>query len=310
MPDNVVMSLLPDTMTFVQRGWLSANHLVLHDHQESVLIDSGYVSHTEQTLHLIDHALGGRPLDRLLNTHLHSDHCGGNAALQAKYPLLQTTIAPGLATAVSNWDEAELTYSPTGQDCPRFRFERLMNPGDELRLAGSSWQVHAAPGHDPHSIVLFQPDHAILVSADALWENGFGVVFPEIEGEDGFSGIAQTLDLIERLSPRVVVPGHGAVFTDVSGALARARQRLASFQTAPSKHASHAAKVLLKFKLLDWQHVSDTELGLWSQGCRYLHELHQRFYPTLDVHDWVHQCMRDLVQAGAAERDGLYWVNR
>ena len=65
MPDNVVMSLLPDTMTFVQRGWLSANHLVLHDHQESVLIDSGYVSHTEQTLHLIDHALGGRPLDRL-----------------------------------------------------------------------------------------------------------------------------------------------------------------------------------------------------------------------------------------------------
>ena len=35
MPDNVVMSLLPDTMTFVQRGWLSANHLVLHDHQES-----------------------------------------------------------------------------------------------------------------------------------------------------------------------------------------------------------------------------------------------------------------------------------
>ena len=208
MTDNAKMSLLPEKMTFVQRGWLSANHLLLQDSEETVLIDSGYVSHADQTLSLIAHALQGRPLDRLFNTHLHSDHCGGNAALKAQYPHMQTTIAPGLADAVSSWDQAGLTYVPTGQDCPRFQFDGLMQPGDELTLAGFAWQVHAAPGHDPHSIMLFQPDHAVLVSADALWENGFGVVFPEIEGEDGFTGIGQTLDLIELLAPRVVVPGH------------------------------------------------------------------------------------------------------
>jgi glyoxylase-like metal-dependent hydrolase (beta-lactamase superfamily II) len=309
MTDNAKMSLLPEKMTFVQRGWLSANHLLLQDRNESVLIDSGYVSHADQTLSLIAHALHGRPLDRLLNTHLHSDHCGGNAALQAQYPQLQTTIAPGLADAVSSWDQAGLTYVPTGQDCPRFQFDGLMQPGDELTLAGFTWQVHAAPGHDPHSIILFQPDHGILVSADALWENGFGVVFPEIEGEDGFTGIGQTLDLIERLAPRVVVPGHGAVFTDVQGALDRARKRLAGFKAQPVKHASHAAKVLLKFKLLDWQHISETELWSWCQGCTYLHELHTRFHAQLDRHEWVLQCMDDLVQAGAAQRDGVYWVN-
>jgi hypothetical protein len=33
--------------------------------------------------------------------------------------------------------------------------------------------------------VLFEPQGA-SISADALWENGFGVVFPELEGADAF----------------------------------------------------------------------------------------------------------------------------
>lgn len=309
MKHNGGMHGLPENMTFVQRGWLSANHLLLTHDDETVLIDSGYVSHAEQTLGLVAHALKGRTLDRLINTHLHSDHCGGNAALQTQYPALQTTIAPGLAQAVANWNQDELTYLPTGQDCPQFEFQRLMSPGDEMVLAGRHWQVHAAPGHDPHSVMLFQPDAGVLVSADALWENGFGVVFPEIEGEDGFTGIGQTLDLIESLAPRIVVPGHGEVFTDVEGALTRARSRLESFRAQPAKHASHAAKVLLKFKLLDWQHIADPELMAWCQDCRYLHELHSRFFETLALQDWVMQCMAELVKAGAAQRDGVYWVN-
>ncbi|MEY2803912.1 MAG: hypothetical protein RL657_1248, partial [Pseudomonadota bacterium] len=165
---------LPSHMTFLQRGWLSANHLLLLGRDETVLIDSGYVSHVDQTLGLVGHALQGRTLNRLFNTHLHSDHCGGNAALQDRYPQLHTTIAPGLSAAVQAWDESELTYLPTGQDCPRFRFDDLMHPGRDITLADSTWQVHAAPGHDPHSVILFQPDHGVLVSADALWEDGFG----------------------------------------------------------------------------------------------------------------------------------------
>jgi glyoxylase-like metal-dependent hydrolase (beta-lactamase superfamily II) len=309
MLDNTAMSRLPEHMTFMQRGWLSSNQLLLLGDSESVLIDSGYVTHAEQTLSLLDHALHGRTLDRLFNTHLHSDHCGGNAALQQRYPQLSTTIAPGLSEAVRQWDQRTLTYADTGQDCPRFVFDQIMRPGTDLRLAGQTWQVHAAPGHDPHSVILFQPDSRVLVSADALWQNGFGVVFPEIEGEDGFSGIARTLDLIERLDPAWVVPGHGPVFDDVVDALVRARSRLEGFRAAPQKHASHAAKVLLKFKLLDWQHISHVELHAWAQACRFLHLLHQRFYATLTLPDWVDQCMNDLVKAHAAQRDGVYWVN-
>jgi glyoxylase-like metal-dependent hydrolase (beta-lactamase superfamily II) len=88
-----------------------------------------------------------------------------------------------------------------------------------------------------------------LISADALWNNGFGVVFQELEGIEAFDEVAATLDLIERLSPLRVVPGHGIVFVDVDEALARARSHLATFL----RHATYGAKVLIKHKLLDWQ---------------------------------------------------------
>ena len=55
------------------------------------------------------------------------------------------------------------------------------------RLGGFDWQVISAPGHDPHAVILFNPDTRVLISADALWERGFGVIFPELEGESGFA---------------------------------------------------------------------------------------------------------------------------
>ena len=70
---------LPDTVQVFERGWLSANNVVLFDGGEATLVDSGYVSHAAQTVALVRAALDGRRLGRLINTHSHSDHIGGNA---------------------------------------------------------------------------------------------------------------------------------------------------------------------------------------------------------------------------------------
>src|SRR5207237_217473 len=76
---------LPPTLRVFERGWLSSNNVLFLGREETALVDSGYATHAEQTVALVTHALGGRTLDRLVNTHLHSDHCGGNAALQATF---------------------------------------------------------------------------------------------------------------------------------------------------------------------------------------------------------------------------------
>jgi glyoxylase-like metal-dependent hydrolase (beta-lactamase superfamily II) len=294
-------SLLPSGVTVLERGWLSANNVLLQGVDSATLVDSGYVKHQAQTLALVQQALQGRPLNLLVNTHLHSDHCGGNFALQTHFPDMLTWIPPGLAQAVQHWSEDALSYKPTGQNCPAFRFNGLLQPGSTHRWGDMDWQVHAAPGHDPHSVILFAPEHRLLMSADALWQNGFGVVFPELEGVDAFDEVAQTLDLIERLNPATIIPGHGAVFTELAPALALARSKLNSFAQNPERHARYGAKVLLKFKLLEWGQISKSEFNDWAAHVPYLQSLHQRFGQDLSLTTWLDMMLAELERSGAVQ---------
>jgi glyoxylase-like metal-dependent hydrolase (beta-lactamase superfamily II) len=295
---------LPVGVTVLERGWLSSNNIAITGTAHCALIDSGYCTHSAQTLLLVDSALRGRPLDWLINTHLHSDHVGGNAALQARYPALRTLIPPGHAQYVTAWDTERLTYQPTGQNCPQFRFDATLQPGTDVRLGDLAWQVHAAPGHDSHSVILFEPHSRTLVSADALWQRGFGVVFPELDGDDAFHEVAQTLDVIEALKPALVIPGHGAPFTDVAEALARARQRLDGFVSDPARHLQHAAKVLLKFKLLELQSVSLPSLLAWAEATPYVAKLVAQQYADRTLAQALDGLVQDLVRAGAATLQG------
>ena len=295
---------LPAGIQVFERGWLSSNNILLIDRKGTTLVDSGYATHSAQTVALVQKALVVLTLDRLVNTHLHSDHCGGNAALQDQYPDLQTLIPPGLAEPVRDWRDAELSYQPTGQTCPPFAIQGLLEPDSTHRWADTEWQVHAAPGHDPHSVILFAPEHRLLISADALWENGFGVVFPELEGVAGFDDVAATLDLIERLNPRTIIPGHGPVFADTAGALQRARQKLDAFAAAPLKHLRYGAKVLLKFKLQEFGRIEREDFLRWASAVPYMQSLHQRCGEGASMQTWLEQTLAELARSGALLDDG------
>jgi glyoxylase-like metal-dependent hydrolase (beta-lactamase superfamily II) len=297
------MHRLPAGLSFFERGWLSSNNVLIRDDTHAVLVDTGYWTHAHQTAALLADALPGKQLTHIVNTHLHSDHCGGNDFLQSRYPAVQTLIPPGHARFVDQWDAEALTYSPTGQHCPPFVKNGILSNGDCLPHF-PAWRVYAALGHDPHSIILFHDEFRILISADALWENGFGVVFPEIEGIDAFDEVEQTLDIIENLKPELVLPGHGAMFTDVPAALVRARNRLAQFRNAPEKHALYAAKVLIKFKLLELQKMTFPELLVWARGCRYLDCLHVRYGAGESYPDWIHSLLIGLEKSHACELVG------
>ena len=303
------MPLFASDIHFFERGWLSSNNILLTDNQQSVLIDTGYWTHAEQTQALLQQVIGNKPLTRIVNTHLHSDHCGGNAHLQAKYPQVQTSVPPGHANHVFDWDPAALTYTPTGQHCPKFVANSVITPGDVFAVAHREWQALAAPGHDPNSIILFCASESLLISADALWENGFGVVFPELEGIHAFQEVADTLDLIESLQVATILPGHGKPFTDVDAALARARSKLAMYQADPEKHALYAAKVLLKFKLLEFQQVELNAFTTWAQSSSYLNDLHQQYAKHMSFPNWMVTLCDSLIKSGAAQRDGTLISN-
>jgi glyoxylase-like metal-dependent hydrolase (beta-lactamase superfamily II) len=262
------MIRFPASMRVFERGWLSSNNVLFIDDKHTALIDSGYSAHAAQTLALVRNALGaGRSLDLIVNTHLHSDHCGGNALLQANFPC-KTLIPQTEAQAVRNWDEDTLTFRATGQTCERFSFTGTITPGMTLTLGGIDWSVLGAPGHDPHSLMLYSVEERLLISADALWENGFGVIFPELEGESGFAEQRAVLDLIATLDVRAVIPGHGAPFTDVSKALDVASSRIDYLRADPVRNAKNALKVLIVFKLMELRSMQISELILMANNAR------------------------------------------
>ena len=294
-------------VTVFERGWLSSNNTLLHGEGEgAVLIDASHVLHAPQTVALVRQALRGEALAGVVNTHLHSDHCGGNASLQRAFGC-RITIPPGQWSAVQAWDEVALSYAPTGQRCERFSADARLRAGEVLGVGRQRWHALAAPGHDPHSLILFNAEHGVVISADALWQRGFGVVFPELEGEAAFDDVERVLDLIESLDARWAIPGHGAPFSDVPGALKLARQRLAAFRADPLRHARHAMTALLKYHLREEQQQAMGPLLAWFKGVSLYGAVWQRMgRPAGTLAAFAEAIIRELAAAGVlAVRDGV-----
>ena len=97
---------------FIERGWLSANNIFIFNQDELHIVDTSYDSHRAQTLSLVQQHLNQHPQSQcvsIINTHLHSDHCGGNATLQSAFPQIKTYIPQASCEAVKNWDETQLS---------------------------------------------------------------------------------------------------------------------------------------------------------------------------------------------------------
>lgn len=292
---------LPESIQVLERGWLSSNNIVLHQRGEATVVDSGYLSHAPQTLALLEHALAGKKLARLVNTHCHSDHMGGNAAIRKKFGC-RTGIPKGEAPLIDRWDERELVLSAADQRAERFAYDDTFEGGDTLRMGKYEWQVVAAPGHDTHAVMFWSPETRVLVSGDALWENGFGAVFGQLFGRDtALAETRETLEHIAGLNCEIVIPGHGRPFADVGAALERAFSRLKTYEEDIGRLARHVVKVLFTFALLDKRSLPLAELPAYLARVPILAELNARYLRMTPaaMAEWL---VRDLERAGAAER--------
>ena len=289
---------LPETLRVLERGWLSANNILFLEGEQATLIDSGYVTHAAQTVDLVRHALDGRQLTRLINTHSHSDHIGGNAALKAAFAC-DILVPAGLHATIADWDENALLLSPLGQQGARFQHDGVIKAGDELELGGLNWQALAVPGHDMEALAYYNPEQRLLISGDALWENGFGVIFPELLGEgDGIASTRATLEMLGRLAVDTVIPGHGRPFGDVDVALDRAFRRLEMFEQQLDKLAWHGIKVIVSFAMLERRTIAQKDFAAFILGLPFAADVNQRIL-GLAEDQLVERIERELLLVGA-----------
>ena len=294
---------LPSQLHVFVRDWLSSNNVLLKGRDGNVLIDSGYVRHAPLTLALLatPTGIGDAPLAKLVNTHCHSDHMGGNGAIQARYGC-PVAIPEGEAALIASWDEQTLLLGYCDQRADRFSCDEIIKPGSTHVWGDLEWRALAAPGHDMGALVFFNPEHGILVSGDALWENGYGFVMPREVDPRALPAARATLDMLARLPTRIVIPGHGDPFVDVAAALDRAFSRTAAFEADSLRAARHALKVVLTFTLLDKQRMRVDELPAYLDRVGIYRDFNGRFF-RLRATELADLLVGELERAGAVRRE-------
>jgi glyoxylase-like metal-dependent hydrolase (beta-lactamase superfamily II) len=281
------------------RGWLNCNQVVMLAPGDNVLVDSGYCTHRERTLELLAsrEGLDRRPLERLVNTHCHSDHMGGNAAVASAYGC-RITIPAGEVKHVDPWTPQSAWMREFDQRADPFRHDDTIAAGEAFEGGGFEWEAYAAPGHDMDALMFFEPVHRILVSGDALWQSGMGFVWPEEGGSMFVAAAHDTLSTIEKLDPALVIPGHGAPFGNAAASIARVRSKLDAFARDPAKNARHVIKVMFVFALLDRERMAVDEVAGYLARIPCYGPLAREFLgkPPESLAGWL---VEDLARGGA-----------
>ena len=238
-----------DDLFFIERGYLNGNHFVYRSEQP-VLIDTAYVSGFSPTKkHARDLGVDLSTVKLIINTHCHCDHVGGNKIIQERSgcDVAMHTIGKYFIDTCDDWSTWWRYYD---QDADFFRCTRALEDGDVLSVGPHEFEVIYTPGHSADGIVLYNKKEKVLISSDTLWERDMAVITARVEGSRAVFSLLESLDKLESLAVKAVFPGHGRPFTDIAGAVARAKIRLKGYLDDPTKIGSDLLKKILIYTLM------------------------------------------------------------
>lgn len=252
--------LVADGIVFIQRGWANANMCVLRGASLSTgqpdtwVIDPGHFSYIHQTIQLLaKHNVSPQSIDAVAVTHSHWDHACGVNALQA-----YGTFDVFLPELTNRWmreralREMWLSYFGVEANIDFCAADKVVIAGSQLEMGGRIWDAIALPGHAPDTIGYFQAEEGVLISADAIMANGdCGLINTKVHGDAAFDAALASVDRIASLNPRIILPGHGPVITDVSACISKLRRKLERFKTSPLRHVSHLARRVVMASVLE-----------------------------------------------------------
>jgi glyoxylase-like metal-dependent hydrolase (beta-lactamase superfamily II) len=178
-------------------------------------------------------AVTDQPIKWLILTHHHPDHHFGAIAFRrlgvkvVAHPDRHSLAYEGGQDALlADWVRV------VGLDAMRgFEFadkpDRPVTGTDTLRLGQRTVLVaHPGAAHSPGDLMVWLPRERILFAGDLLVEDGITMIV------DGSSGeLLRALQGIDRLNPRTVVPGHGAIPARPGDLVARTRDYIAGLRS-------------------------------------------------------------------------------
>jgi cyclase len=169
-----------------------------------VLVDTCVAATAEKLLAAAKH-LSDKPLRFAINTHVHGDHTGGNAALQRLAPV----IASGnVRTWLAKGNEVTKDPPSAPDALPAITFDGEMT----LHLNGEQIRLLKLPrGHTDGDVAVFFKNANVVATGDVFMTPGVSFGDRHYGG-----GMLRLIESLEFLLPQIpadakVVPGHGDV---------------------------------------------------------------------------------------------------
>jgi glyoxylase-like metal-dependent hydrolase (beta-lactamase superfamily II) len=138
-------------------------------------------------------AMGGK-IEKILLTHIHSDHCGGALALKKR---------SGAKLGISR-----LRAGYVGQE------DFTYGEGDEIPYDGGRLRVVHTPGHESGHCCFYEPELRDLLTGDHILGRGTTVI-PPPDGD--MADYIHSLERLLDLKIRRLLPGHGPQVDDPYG---------------------------------------------------------------------------------------------
>ncbi len=228
------------------------NLWVLADGDSWTIVDTGINDNTtkEAWEEIFSRYLGGKPVGRVIVTHLHPDHVGLAGWLverwqaplymsRTDYLLCRTLVmdtghAPphegvGFYKAAGFPDDALRKYLERfggfGQGVFRLpqAFHRLMD-GNVLTIGGRKWRVVVGRGHAPEHVCLWCPELKVMISGDQILPriSSNVSVFPTEPDSNPLQEWLDSCAMLKELIPdeTLILPAHNDPFYGVKKRLA------------------------------------------------------------------------------------------
>ena len=131
-------------------------------------------------------AIGVRKIEKILLTHIHSDHCAGALALRKRC---------GAKLGIHRSRKGYLG----GED---FQYD----DNDRIAFGGGELRVLHTPGHESGHCCFYESDDKVLFSGDNILGYGTAVIHPP---DGNMTDYMQTLERLLGFDISLILPGHG-----------------------------------------------------------------------------------------------------
>ena len=190
--------------------------------ETTLVIDTGASALSAATIH--GYASAVRPGNRIavLNTEKHFDHVGGNGYFREQGAEIHGHAAIARTLEELEQERAEFNAAISNsarrawhEEAAFYHGTTLANPnlpiaGDTtLDLGGCAVEILLTPGHTPTNVSAWLPEDSVLYCGDCLTSR----YIPNLDCGSAaeWRQWLKSLDRVERLGARAIVPGHGPV---------------------------------------------------------------------------------------------------